>query len=104
MGKWKTGVENMTQEATKVAAIKVKNVTDDQRNEIERAEEKINSLKINASLTAGDVNSNLGEMKREIDESSIENIRSEMKAFFNNLMNKLKFITRYWSKLFCLMV
>ena len=104
MGKWKTGVENMTKEATKVAAIKVKNVTDDQRNEIERAEEKINSLKINASLTAGDVNSNLGEMKREIDESSIENIRSEMKAFFNNLMNKLKFITRYWSKLFCLMV
>ena len=71
--------------------------TDDQRNKIERAKAKMNLLNLNA-------NSSLGEMKRKIDESSIESNRSEMKAFFNNLMKILKLITKYWSKLFCLMV
>ena len=99
--KWKADVEDMAEEATKMVAIKVENTTDDQRNEIERAEEKfLNLLK----LTTDNATLALGEMKREIDESSIGSIRSEMKAFFNNLMNMLKLITRFWSKLFCLMV
>ena len=106
-GKWKKDVEDMTEEATIKGMIKFENATDEQGLEIER-EERINSqlgkLKQDANTAAGDANLTLGEMKREIDESSIENIRSEMKAFFNNVMNMLKLITRYWSKLFCLMV
>ena len=61
-------------------------------------------LKRNANTAVGEANLTLSKIKHKIDESSIEDIRSEIKAFLNNLMIKLKLITRYWSKLFCLMV
>ena len=87
--------------------ITVENATDDQRMQIER-EEGINSqlkkLKQDANTAAGDANLTLGEMKREIDESSIENIRSRMKAPFDDLMNMVKSIARNWSKIFYLTI
>ena len=43
-------------------------------------------------------------MRGEIDASSIENIRENMKALFNNLMNLCKLIAAYWSKIFYLTV
>ena len=46
----------------------------------------------------------LSGMKGQIDASSLKNIRSRMKALFNNLMNLLKLIARYWSKIFYLTV
>ena len=107
MGTWKKDVEDMTEKATIKVMIEVENATDDQRMEIER-KESINSqlgeLKLNANTAVGEANLTLSKIKHKIDESSIEDIRSEIKAFLNNLMIKLKLITRYWSKLFCLMV
>ena len=46
----------------------------------------------------------LSGMKGEIDASSIENIRSRMKALFDDLMNMLKSIARNWSKIFYLTI
>ena len=43
-------------------------------------------------------------MQGEIDASSIKQIRENMKALFNNLMNLCKLIARYWSKIFYLTV
>ena len=46
----------------------------------------------------------LSGMKGEIDASSIKNIRSRMKAIFDNLMSMLKSIARNWSKIFYLTI
>ena len=66
--------------------------------------EKLTALleKLKPDLDLLDID--LSGMKGQIDASSLKNIRSRMKALFNNLMNLLKLIARYWSKIFYLTV